>query len=63
MIGAGDGPCVVLMTGARVEGGIVYPVSEVAARHGASVEAETDSPTRRTRTSATGGRPPRSRAL
>ena len=44
MIGAGDGPCVILMTGARVEGGIVYPVSEVAARHGASAEAETTSP-------------------
>src|SRR4051794_26104706 len=35
MIGAGDGPCVVLMTGARVAGGIVYPVSEAAAKHGA----------------------------
>ena len=44
MIGAGDGPCVVLMTGARVEGGIVYPVSDIAAKHAASVETETDSP-------------------
>jgi hypothetical protein len=44
MIGAGDGPCVVLMTGARVEGGIVYPVSGAAAKHGASVETETSSP-------------------
>ena len=44
LVGAGDGPCVVLMVGARVEGGIVYPVSETAARHGASVEAETGSP-------------------
>jgi uncharacterized cupin superfamily protein len=43
-VGAGDGPCVVLMVGARVEGGIVYPVSEVAARHRASVETETRSP-------------------
>ena len=43
-VGAGDGPCVVLMAGARVDGGIVYPVSEVAARHGASVETETTSP-------------------
>jgi uncharacterized cupin superfamily protein len=43
-VGAGDGPCVILMVGARVPGGIVYPVSEVAARHGASVEAETRSP-------------------
>jgi uncharacterized cupin superfamily protein len=44
MIGAGNGRCFVLMTGARVEGGIVYPVSEAAAKHGASVEAETRSP-------------------
>jgi uncharacterized cupin superfamily protein len=44
LVGAGDGPCVVLMAGARVPGGIVYPVSEVAARYGASVEAETRSP-------------------
>jgi len=44
MIGAGDGPCVVMMTGARVEGGIVYPVSDIAAKHAASVETETDSP-------------------
>jgi len=38
-------PCVILMTGARSdEGTIVYPRSEAAARHGASVEAETSSP-------------------
>ena len=45
LLGAGDGPCVILMTGAR--GGnwnIVYPVSEVAARHAASVERETTDP-------------------
>jgi uncharacterized cupin superfamily protein len=41
----GDAPCVLLMVGARREGGgIVYPVSEVALRHGAGVERETDSP-------------------
>jgi uncharacterized cupin superfamily protein len=44
LIGAGTAPCTILMTGARVEGGIVYPVSDVAAKHGASVEAETTSP-------------------
>jgi len=44
LVGAGDEPCVVLMAGARVEGGIVYAVSEVAARYGASVSAETGSP-------------------
>jgi len=43
-VGAGDGPCVVLMVGARVEDGIVYAVSEVAARYGASVSEETGSP-------------------
>ena len=43
-VGTGE-PCVILMTGARsAEGTIVYPRSEAAARHGASVEAETDSP-------------------
>jgi uncharacterized cupin superfamily protein len=47
-IGAGDGPCVIFATGAR-EGwpdakGILYPRSEVAARHGASVPADTSSP-------------------
>jgi len=44
-VGAGDGPCAVLMVGARREGiEIVYPVAEVAQRHGASVEAETPLP-------------------
>jgi uncharacterized cupin superfamily protein len=42
--GAGDGPCAILMVGARNAGdGIVYPVSEAAARHRASVEQETSS--------------------
>ena len=44
-VGAGDGPCVIVTAGARkpdVE--IVYPVNEVAARHGASVEVETPKP-------------------
>src|SRR5438105_2969412 len=44
-IGAGGGPCVVFMTGARTSGkSIVYPVSEQARRQGASVEIETPSP-------------------
>jgi uncharacterized cupin superfamily protein len=44
-VGAGDGPCVIVMTGARrADATIVYPVSEVAARHGASVEEETPDP-------------------
>jgi uncharacterized cupin superfamily protein len=46
-VGAGDGPCVIFMTGARKgwpEKGIVYPRSELALRHGAGVEAETSVP-------------------
>jgi uncharacterized cupin superfamily protein len=45
IVGAGDGPCLVFMTGARlVEKEIVYPRSEVALRHGAGVENETTQP-------------------
>jgi uncharacterized cupin superfamily protein len=44
-VGAGDGPCVIVMLGARSEGGtIIYPVNDVAAKHGASVEVETPNP-------------------
>ena len=44
-IGAGDTPCVVVMVGGRGdEGGVRYPVSEIAALHRASVEAETPEP-------------------
>jgi uncharacterized cupin superfamily protein len=44
-VGAGDRPCVTVMVGRRKGGGeIVYPVDEVAARYGASVERETPSP-------------------
>jgi uncharacterized cupin superfamily protein len=44
-VGAGDEPCVVLMTGARSDDEqLVYPVSELAARYGASVEEETPDP-------------------
>ena len=45
-VGAGTGPCVVVMVGSRNDdpGGIIYPVSEVAARRGASVETETPEP-------------------
>jgi quercetin dioxygenase-like cupin family protein len=35
--GAGERPCVILMAGSRSGAGVHYPVSEVAARHGASV--------------------------
>ena len=49
IVGAGEGPAVVLAAGTRGDGkgvsqGVVYPVSELAARHGVSVEHETTSP-------------------
>jgi uncharacterized cupin superfamily protein len=43
-VGAGDGPCAVLMVGARPDTEVVYPVADVALRHGAGVEQETPSP-------------------
>jgi uncharacterized cupin superfamily protein len=45
VVGAGAEPAVVLAVGARGRRprGLVYPVSELAARHGASVEEETTS--------------------
>src|SRR5262249_60415037 len=43
-VGAGDGPCVILMVGARVGPEVRYPVSELAARYGARVERETSDP-------------------
>jgi uncharacterized cupin superfamily protein len=43
-VGAGAGPCAILMIGARPDVDLLYPVSEVAAKHGASVAKETPSP-------------------
>src|SRR5207253_7592632 len=44
-VGAGDGPCVIFMVGGRSEDWRVrYPVSEFAARYGASAEEETTDP-------------------
>jgi uncharacterized cupin superfamily protein len=40
-VGAGEGPCVIVMVGARSSPDVRYPVSEVAARYGASVAKET----------------------
>ena len=40
-VGAGEGPCVILMLGSRSGPGVHYPVSELAARYGASVAEET----------------------
>lgn len=44
-VGAGTDPCVIFMTGARSTGRtILYPRSEPALAHGASVETETSEP-------------------
>jgi quercetin dioxygenase-like cupin family protein len=44
-VGAGDGPCVIVMAGSRAGGfEVVYPVSEVAAGYDASVNQETSKP-------------------
>ena len=43
-VGAGEGPCTILMLGARPDDGLRYPVSAIAAKYGASVEDETDDP-------------------
>ena len=46
-VGAGEGPCVIFMIGARrgwPEKGLVYPRSELALRHGAGVEEATSVP-------------------
>jgi uncharacterized cupin superfamily protein len=45
LVGAGDGPCAILMIGARPEvERLHYPVSDAAAKYGASVAEETDEP-------------------
>lgn len=45
VVGAGDGPCAFVAVGARrPDGGIVYPVSELALRHGAGAGVETTRP-------------------
>jgi uncharacterized cupin superfamily protein len=45
IVGAGDGPCAILMLGARPDPEqLHYPVSEVAAKHGASAARDTAIP-------------------
>jgi uncharacterized cupin superfamily protein len=56
-VGAGDGPCALLMYGTRSpDAKILYPVEPAAAKYGHSVEVETDSPRE-----AYKGRPPQER--
>jgi len=43
-VGAGEEPCTILAVGTRSQDGVVYPVSELARRHGAGVERETRDP-------------------
>ena len=43
-VGAGDGPCAVLMIGSRREDDPHYPVNDVAAKYGASVAEATNEP-------------------
>jgi uncharacterized cupin superfamily protein len=43
-VGAGDQPCAILAVGTRLTDDVVYPVSELAQRHGAGVRAETTDP-------------------
>jgi len=43
-VGAGDGPCAVLMIGSRREVAAHYPVNEVAAKYDASAEEASDEP-------------------
>jgi uncharacterized cupin superfamily protein len=44
-VGVGEEPCVILMVGARTEDEqLLYPVSELAARYGASADEETPNP-------------------
>jgi len=44
-VGAGDGPCVILMTGARSQDEkLLYPKSELAERYGASATEDTPDP-------------------
>jgi uncharacterized cupin superfamily protein len=43
-VGAGDGPCAILMIGTRLVDDVLYPLDELARQHGAGVERETSSP-------------------
>lgn len=44
LVGAGDGPCAVLMIGSRRREEAHYQVNHVAAKYGASVTSPTDEP-------------------
>ena len=44
-VGAGEGPCAILMAGARSGPGVRYPLSELALRYGAGVQTKVFSAT------------------
>jgi len=44
MVGGGEGPCAILMIGSRPDIELHYPVSELAAKYGASAAKDTDEP-------------------
>ena len=44
LVGAGDGPCAVLMIGSRRRDEAFYPVNDVAAKYGASATQDTGKP-------------------
>jgi uncharacterized cupin superfamily protein len=43
-VGAGDGPCAIIAVGTRHSRETIYPVSELAQRHGAGVKVQTSDP-------------------
>ena len=43
-VGAGEGPCSILMVGARPDVELHFPASDVAAKYGASVATDTSEP-------------------
>lgn len=43
-VGTGHGPCTILAIGTRLSDDVVYPESELARRHGAGVQRETNDP-------------------
>jgi hypothetical protein len=44
IVGAGDGPCAILMIGKRPDVEIRFPVSELPAKYGAAAARETSEP-------------------
>jgi uncharacterized cupin superfamily protein len=43
-VGAGDGPCAILMIGGRLGSGLIYPANDTALAHGAGAQETTPDP-------------------